>query len=134
MPNKLRAKEICPLHRRRDCCGRSEFNRYTQPRHELKYKVIRPGVKLYPDGREVCSPAELKRRKDYLLLAWNPHCVACGEAFTDYAAVELAHKKSKGMGGSRRRDNWDNLVLMCVGCNRDQGSMDLDEYLEKVAQ
>lgn len=125
---KLKAKQLCPLHRRRDCCGRSEFVRYAQPQHEIKYRFVAPGVKLYPDGREVCSKAVLRRRKDSLIRT-GQGCIACERPFTEYDEVELAHKESKGIGAVKRRDNWDNICLMHRDENREQGSRDLETYL-----
>jgi len=64
-----------------------------------------------------------------MLLQKNPVCLACGEKFTDYSEVELAHRESKGMGGGRRDDSWTNLYLMCAKGNREQGSRSLERYL-----
>jgi len=55
--------------------------------------------------------------------------VACGSEFTDYRDVELAHRESKRMGGSRRDDRFSNLVLMHAVENREQGSRSLADYL-----
>lgn len=122
--NRLKKNQVCPLHRRRDCCGRAEFVRYPQAK---KLPSIN-GVIKYPDGREKCSPAALRRRKDALMQK-NPHCLVCGKEFTDYSQVDLAHRESKGLGGSRRDDRWENIYLMCRSGNRQQGSRDLEEYL-----
>lgn len=128
--NKLKAKERCPLHGRRDCCGRAEFVRYAQPKHvsERTWVKIAPGIYRVADGRERCSTSVLKRRKDTMLRN-NPVCGACGEGFKDYYDVELAHRESKGIGGSRRDDSLKNLYLMHIRGNRAQGSRDLEEYL-----
>lgn len=127
---KLKAKERCPLHGRRDCCGRSEFHRYAQPKHasEKTWVKITPGIYRSADGRERCSTSVLKRRKDRMLRE-NPVCGACGEGFKDYYDAELAHRESKGIGGSRRDDSPKNIYLMHTRGNRAQGSRDLDEYL-----
>lgn len=122
---KLRANERCPLHGRRDCCGRTAT---AKAKHELKYQQIAPGVRLYPGKREVCSLAVLRRRK-HQMLASHPVCEACGEKFENYSQVELGHRVQKGMGGSKRRDNQDNLILLHYGANREQGSMDFDYYM-----
>lgn len=129
---RLKTKEICPIHRRRDCCGRAEFHRYSQVQHELKYRIVR-GVKIFPDGREVCSKAELKHRKD-ALLRQDPRCAACGQAFRDYSEVELGHKRSKGMGSAKRDDRRENLFLLHVQVNNAQGSMDWDEYVKRLGE
>lgn len=125
---KLKPKERCPLHGRRDCCGRTEFVRYAQPQHELKYREVEPGVRQYPDGRQVCSKAAIRRRK-VRLIRENPVCIACKQTFSSVEDIELAHFESKGMGAAKRRDNWDNIGLMHALANSQQGSMDLGTYL-----
>lgn len=104
------------------------MRRYVQPKHELKYRQIAPGIRRYPDGREICSDAVLRRRK-HQMLATQPVCEACGAKFEEYSQVELGHRIQKGMGGSKRRDNHDNLILLHIGANREQGSMDFDDYM-----
>jgi 5-methylcytosine-specific restriction endonuclease McrA len=81
------------------------------------------------DGREKCTPAELRRRKMKLLKS-DPVCAACGQVFDDYRYVELAHKASKGIGGGKHDDRWENLVLMHRNENREQGSRSLIDYLK----
>lgn len=133
---RLREKEKCPIHNSRTCCGRERIGdkfpdhlRYPKPVPNLKWKYIAPGVRWFREsGREVCSPAAMKVRKHQLLRA-DPTCFACGGKFTDYNEVELSHRISKGMGGSKRDDRMENLVLLHKSANRDQGSMDLDTYL-----
>jgi 5-methylcytosine-specific restriction endonuclease McrA len=127
---KLKPKEICPLHRRRDCCGRAEFNRYAQPRHARKgiWIPVRPGLWRSEDGREKCSPRELRRRKDSLIQK-NPVCEVCGRHFVDYDEIELGHRESKGIGGSRRNDALTNLCLLHMSSNRAMGSMSVADYI-----
>jgi hypothetical protein len=59
--------------------------------------------------------------------------MACHEDFTDYNEVELGHRDSCGMNGSKRNDAWSNIGLIHAWTNRDQGSMSLDDYLAKLA-
>lgn len=128
---KLKAKQMCPLHRRRDCCGRSEFNRYRQPTHEKKgiWTRVVDGVMRAPDGREKCSPRELRRRKAWFIRN-QPTCVACNRGFSVYDEIELAHKSGKGIGSGKRDDSWANLAgLMHADENREQGSRPLETYL-----
>lgn len=125
---KLRINERCPLHGRRDCCGRAEVSRYRKPVHALKFIMVAPGVKRFPDGREVCSKSALRHRKDKLIKA-DPVCAACGQTFTDYSDIELAHRKGKGSGGGKHDSRMSNLALLHARANREQGSMDLDIYL-----
>jgi len=122
---KLGRNQLCPLHKRRDCCGRAEFVRYPKPKN-----LSRNGVTTDPDGREKCTPAVLRARKNMLLNRPHPTCAACGEEFTDYRDVELAHKESKGNGGFKHDDRWPNLCLMHLAENREQGSRSLADYLQ----
>jgi 5-methylcytosine-specific restriction endonuclease McrA len=94
------------------------------------WQFIRPGLWRAPDGREKCSASELRRRKNRLLNE-NPVCTACGRTFDDYRDVELSHKVSKGLGGSKHDDRILNLTLLHRNANRDQGSQDLETYLKE---
>jgi 5-methylcytosine-specific restriction endonuclease McrA len=109
----------CPIHGGLYCCGRS------RPTAD---PYIRHGVKKLDDGREICTPSELRRRKS-ILLKRDPVCAACGKVFDDYRDVELAHIESKGLGGGKHDDRWENLVLMHRDENREQGSRSLNDYL-----
>jgi 5-methylcytosine-specific restriction endonuclease McrA len=128
---KLKAKELCPLHRRRDCCGRTSNSPplKDRSRHGI-WQLVRTGLWRSADGRERCSTGELKKRKAKLLAA-DPTCAACGRKFDDYRDVELSHKTGKGIGGAFRDDSMKNLTLLCTAANRDQGSMDLETYLRE---
>lgn len=123
--SRLRATQICPVHGKTTCCGREDF----KPKPK-KYETDCRGVRKLPDGRERCSPAILRQRKDTLLKRGD-HCAACDQPFDDYREVELAHKVSKGLGGGRRDDSWSNLCLMHKSANREQGSLSLEDYLAK---
>jgi hypothetical protein len=81
-----------------------------------------------PDGREVCTPAEMRRRKMTMIREDLP-CAACGKPFDDFRDIELAHIESKGVGGGKRNDARRNLVLMHKAENREQGSRSLADYL-----
>src|ERR1035441_4916737 len=127
---KLRLQEVCPLHRRRDCCGRLRFPRYGRQRQARNgiWTPVHRGLWRSEDGREKCSPTELRWRKNQLIRT-NPFCATCGEQFTDYDEIELAHRQSKGIGGGRHNDAMKNLVLMPLEETREQGSRSLDDYL-----
>ena len=127
MLGKLKTDELCPLHRRRDCCGRAEFCQPKQKRNGVWYP-IRPGLWRANDGREKCSPAELRRRKNGMIQS-HPFCEVCGQKFTDYDEIELGHRESMGMGGSRRNDAMPNLCLLHKSSNRAMGSMSVAEYI-----
>jgi len=59
-----------------------------------------------------------------------PICVACGQRFSDYSEIELAHCNGQGMNGWKRDDSPANLAgLMHADENREQGSRSLEDYL-----
>lgn len=125
---KLKTKERCPLHRRFDCCGRSPIV-VERKRTKGTWTLIRSGLWRAEDGRERCSAAELRRRKNRLLQEGHV-CAACEVGFSDYRDVELGHRVSKGFSGATRDDRFSNLILLHVNANRDQGSMDFDTYMK----
>lgn len=130
MSAKLKAGQACPFHHgNRFCCGRE-----TRTKKPSKYTQVRPGVRRVTDPtdplgyREIISPAERTRRK-YSLSLNQRSCLCCGKVFDDYDDVELCHRHGKGAGGGKHQDDWSNLFLGCRSCNREQGSMTLDQYL-----
>jgi 5-methylcytosine-specific restriction endonuclease McrA len=134
MRSRLRANEPCPLHQnsRRCLCHGQAVARESKAR-KPSGPVRRIDDPHHPRGwRELCSPAEMKRRKDKLLRDHHT-CAGCGEHFTSYDEVELAHKVPKG--GGKRDDSWENLCLMHKAENREQGSRSLEQYLaDKVGR
>jgi hypothetical protein len=112
------------------CCGRGGVN-IVSKRQSRQYEMVAPGVKRYPDGREVLSPAALKARKDAMLRT-NPHCVFCGQQFSDYREVDLCHVESKGMNGWRRNDSMRNLDVGHRLSNMECGSRNLYDYIDSV--
>ncbi|MGH9501692.1 MAG: HNH endonuclease signature motif containing protein [Terriglobales bacterium] len=117
MNSKLRKGERCPIHKGYFCCGREK----PKPKHQAG-PVIRVMDDTHPRGyREECSGWELRRRKN-LLIARGEGCLYCDETFNDYRQIELAHRNSKGMGGSRHDDHISNLGLAHRFCNRKNGS------------
>jgi hypothetical protein len=122
--SRLKPGQRCPLHSRTDCCGRAP----EKPR-EGKYPK-RFGVTYFPDGREKCTPAKLRERKEALIRGGHhTECRACGKTFDDYRDIELAHIVPKGMNGGKHDDSWSNITLLCVACNRECGSRTLADYL-----
>jgi 5-methylcytosine-specific restriction endonuclease McrA len=73
--------------------------------------------------RELCTPAELRRRKAVITRAHNGICAICHEPMLDYRDVELDHEEPKGMGGGRRDDSMENLRATHRECNRAKGSI-----------
>jgi hypothetical protein len=116
MTSKLRKGERCPIHKSYFCCGRER-----EPKKQLE-SVVRVMDDHHSRGyREICSEPELRRRKDELLRK-GEGCLYCTEPFDDYRAVELAHRNSKGMNGSKHDDHRENLGLAHRWCNRKNGS------------
>lgn len=62
--------------------------------------------------------------KEYLLEKFNRTCAYCG---TSHGIMEVEHMQPKSRGGSNRISN---LVLACFQCNRNKGSMTVQEYLK----
>lgn len=129
--NRLKVNQPCPLHRNSRTCS-------CHPEPVVKFQRERKiqsfgGIKKMPDGREVCSPAIRRQRKDRMMeLGLN--CIACHKPFASYSDAELGHRNSKGMNGHKTDDSWGNIGLIHAWTNRDQGSMSLDDYLKKLAE
>lgn len=126
MRRALKLGERCPLHRRKDCCGRTAVAKVKVHSHKrlMSSGIWRIEDPTHPRGyREQCSPAVLRKRKARLVESQiNPYCWLCGESFTDYNEIELEHKQPKGMNGARRDDHWENLALAHHKCNSAKGS------------
>lgn len=81
---RLRANEVCPIHRSLSCCGR---DRIAKPR------LIRLGVQRvddphHPRGyRELRSPAEMRKLLNRKIREQARICTICHEEFTDYNDV-----------------------------------------------
>ena len=126
---KLKAKQICPLHRRRDCCGRATHERYPRDRHS-KWETVRPGVRRirdehadHPDGyRYRLSKAEMEKVLLRKVQEQNELCSICGLALTDMNDVVPDHKSPRGMNGARRDDRAENIGAAHGLCNLDKGS------------
>jgi 5-methylcytosine-specific restriction endonuclease McrA len=126
MAIKLKPKELCPLHRRRDCCGRQNV---TRVRSIGKWEQVRPGVRRIWDEilgkfRYKLSPAE--RRKVILrkLQANGCTCGICDLPIEDMRDVVADHIAPKGMGGARADDGdfGANLQPAHNRCNMEKGS------------
>jgi hypothetical protein len=123
--NSLRKGELCPLHKSFYCCGRSK----PELKKQSKRVYVSAGVRriadeFHPRGyREMCSAAELRRRK-HTLMAHLLYCFYCDEDLrrSEYSEIDLCHKEPKGMGGARHDDHFDNLTLAHHSCNLENGS------------
>lgn len=124
--NRLNKSERCPIHNSFFCCGRERLR-------SKKYQY-RQHIRALPDGRVVCSQAELTRRKKKLLRD-HPFCAACevldpeNARFADFRDVHLAHMNSKGHGGGKHDDSWPNLRLMHAAENIEMGSRSFERYI-----
>lgn len=126
---RLKANALCPIHRRRDCCGRAEIHRYVRKAH-TKWEQVRPGVRRikdahadHPDGfRYKLSPGEMRKVIDQKIRDQQGMCGICHEPLGDYNDVAPDHIKPKGMGGARADDRSENIQAAHSGCNGDKGS------------
>lgn len=124
---RLTSRQWCPLHRSFFCCGREQKNRERQKKRQSRFQPTH-GVRIVVDSfhprgyREICSRAELKRRKHKMLASGIRACFYCEKDFEDYRQIVVAHKEPKGMGGARHDDHPDNLTLAHKSCNLENGS------------
>lgn len=113
---RLRAGERCPIHGKHyGCCGREKRSQFVNKR-------TGPVTKL-PDGREICSPAELRRRLLKKVEKQNGLCAICQMPFADIRDAVLDHIIPRGMGGANRDDRMQNLQAVHDRCNMAKGSI-----------
>jgi hypothetical protein len=121
---RLRANEVCPIHKSTCCCGREMIP---------KVRVMRPGVQRVEDShhprgyRELRSPAEMKKLLKRKVIEQNNKCAICLEEFTDYNDVVPDHMEPKGMGGAWRDDHPDNIQATHWWGNEEKGSTRIDD-------
>lgn len=94
----------------------------------------RPGLWVYPDGREVIQRTEagrkiLQSRRNAAWQACNGHCCLCEQRVTPFQAT-LEHKTSKGSGGGKHDDRQSNLGISHLPGNVAKGSQSLEQYLK----
>jgi hypothetical protein len=126
---KLKNKQLCPIHRRRDCCGRSEAVRFSQKKHS-KWETVRPGVRRirdehsrHPDGyRYRLSKSEMEKVVLKNISLQHGLCSICDQPLTDMNDVVPDHKEPRGMGGSWRDDRAENIGAAHSLCNQRKGS------------
>jgi len=58
--------------------------------------------------------------------SWIP-CEMCGQT-----AVDINHIDARGMGGSKLKDNIENLMAMCRKCHMDLGDKKENKVMMKV--
>ena len=101
-----------------------------KPKHR---RHPRPAVKVFPDGREVCSwwskagREEYARRREEMRQRQKGCCGYCGKPISAEEAT-FEHCAGRGMDGGHRDDRiWDengqpmNLAV-CAPCNSEKGS------------
>lgn len=117
----LLKNERCPLHKRRDCCGRQAVKDRPR-RNPISGPVTRITDPTWPLGFiEVCSPAERRRRKHILIGRQDGKCAGCGEDFTDVRETELDHILP-APAGCKKNSHWSNIQVLCHECNSKKGS------------
>ena len=116
---RLRANEVCPIHRSTSCCGRETT---ANPRR-IRLGVQRVEDPHHPRGyRELRSPAEMRTLLNRKVRQQAGICAICHEEFSDYNDVVPDHKNPKGMGGAWRDDHPDNIQATHWWCNEEKGS------------
>lgn len=116
---KLRANEVCPIHRSVSCCGRE---RISKPRL-IGLGVQRVDDPHHPRGfRELRSSAEMRKLLNRKIREQAGICAICREEFTDYNDVGPDHLNPKGMGGAWRDDHPENIQAVHWWCSDEKGS------------
>lgn len=104
-------------------------------------KPPKPAVKIYPDGREVCSETkagkdEYHRRKRVM---WERQDKQCGLQISPQCPKRMPlsmatfdHTDPRGMGGARRDDRIEvdgkpQNMAVCCWCNSKKGSRRMKE-------
>lgn len=123
---RIRANDLCILHRRRNCCGR-ESSRTNNARSHSKdstvWIVIAPGVKRNKlDGRERRSPSAMRKLLGQKVQEQKFLCGICEEPFTDVRDIVPDHIEPKGAGGQWRDDAPRNIQAAHSWCNLEKGS------------
>lgn len=91
-------------------------------------KLIENGVRIYPDGREVClldtaaGKREYDRRRTDAWYRQQGTCAGECDMYVPPGEATLDHITPRGMGGSTRDDRQENLQMMCSFCNSAKGS------------
>lgn len=127
---KLKLGQVCPLHRRRNCCGR-EADPPVRYRNNSKWETVRMGWRRikdehadHPDGyRYRLSKSEMQKVLDRKIVAQKGICALCHKPMDDYGNIAPDHIKPKGGGGARRDDRESNIqAVHHFPCNVEKGS------------
>ena len=121
---RLRANELCPIHRSLTCCGRAFLP---------KPKLIRLGVQRVKirttrvDTGNFDRPGEMRKLLNVKIRQQAGICAICHEEFTDYNDIVPDHRDPKGMGGAWRDDHPDNIQATHWWCNGEKGSTRMND-------
>lgn len=132
---KLKPKERCPLHGRRDCCGRAEVHRYVRIKHS-KWQQVRPGVRRFWDEnlgkwRYRLSPGEMRKLVAKKCHEQNGICPICDLPMEDFREVGPDHIEIRKSGGAWRDDSEKNVRAAHNVCNVARGSKPADWKLTR---
>lgn len=127
---KLATSKLCPLHHRRDCCGRKSLKSETSIPNggRREYVSFEPGVTRIPDEhhprgyREHRSPSAMRRLLERKIKEQHRLCGICGKEFDDARDIVPDHREPRGLGGARRDDHPENIQATHSLCNLAKGS------------
>jgi 5-methylcytosine-specific restriction endonuclease McrA len=99
---------------------------------------MKPAVKIFPDGREVCQDSaagkrEYYRRADEVWERYGKCCWLCGKSL-DRGAMAVDHIRPKGTNSAWRDDRAFNIAPACYPCNSRRGSRRMAEYPTKCPE
>lgn len=102
-------------------------------RKKPRLAVERVEDQFHPRGyREVCSPAEMRRRKLEFIEKQSGLCALCERPLSpDPRLVQLDHKKTMP-AGCRKDDHRENLHAVHPICNYDKGSKSMEQIENEI--
>jgi hypothetical protein len=119
---RLRANELCPIHRSRFCCGR-------EPKEQMRARMKQSGpIRQIPDDKHPRgyrvrrSPSEMRKLTLKKLAEQKGICGWCERSIDDVREATPDHIESRGMGGAWRDDHEDNIRAVHGACNCERGS------------
>lgn len=119
---RLKKRDRCPIHGGYFCCGREQKVK-VQRHTPIRGPVTRVPDEHHPRGyRELCSPAEYRRRVLLKAEVQQGCCFYCGKEFEDARDIQGDHRRPRSAGGAWRDDSLDNLVACHGECNEAKGS------------
>lgn len=120
---RIRANDLCILHRKRNCCGRESSSTRARSKDSTVWITIAPGVKRNKlDGRERRSPSAMRKLLGQKVQEQKFLCGICDKEFTDVRDIVPDHREPKGAGGQWRDDSPSNIQAAHSWCNQEKGS------------